>query len=204
MIEDTWPLPKYNNGPPAHVHAIGDIALTYAALQSAMDDLFLDIANSEWAEKYYYLLSEENRSGAIKKIFKDDDDPAVVEAIGNLVKYFDWGRVCRNNLLHAESYLPGLIPFPRGALGLTKKLKKGDTKPGYMAMTLEDLRDVADRMRDGIQQCVKIHLFLRHRGRPEGVPEKYREFAKSLPPNLPVPKPIALVSSPRDLWANSR
>jgi hypothetical protein len=154
-------------------------------LQSAMDRLFLDRGNSEGSEKYYYVLSEEKRS----------------DAIGNLVKYFDWCRVCRNNLLHAESYPPGLVPFPDGALGLTKRLKKGSAESGYMAMTLQELRDVADRMRDGIIQCVKIHLFLRHRGRPEGVPEKYREHARSLPPKLPLPKPIALASSPRGLWS---
>ena len=194
-IEDTWPLPNYN-GPPEHVHAIGHIALTYAALQGAMDDLFLDTADSAWAEKYYYLLSEENRSGAIKTIF-EDDDPAVVEAIGNLVEYFDWGRLCRNNLLHAESHLTGLIPG--GAFGLTKRLKKGSSEYGYMAMTLEDLRDVADRMQDGVQQCLKIHLFLGHRRRPEELDEKYQEYAKSLPAKLSIPKPIALAPRPQDL-----
>ena len=100
--EDTWPAPRYGPWPPKHVHAIGVIALTYATLQATMDRLFLTKAQSEWAEKYYYLLSEDNRSGAIKKIFKDDG-PDVVEAIGNLVKYFDWCRDCRNKLLHAES-----------------------------------------------------------------------------------------------------
>jgi hypothetical protein len=46
-VEDTWPLPKYDNGPPKHVHAIGVIALAYATLQSAMDRLFLNRAMSE-------------------------------------------------------------------------------------------------------------------------------------------------------------
>jgi hypothetical protein len=70
MIEDTWPQPKYDPGPQKHVHAIGVIALTYATLQSAMDRLFLDIANSEWAKRYYYMLTEDKRSGAIGEIFK--------------------------------------------------------------------------------------------------------------------------------------
>jgi hypothetical protein len=90
-IEDTWPAPAYDNGPPKHVHAIGVIALTYATLQSAMDCLFLNRTQSEWAEKYYYGLSEDKRSDAIREIFKDDD-PSVVAAIGNIVKYFDWCR----------------------------------------------------------------------------------------------------------------
>jgi hypothetical protein len=201
-VEDTWPLPKYDNGPPKHVHAIGVIALAYATLQSAMDHLFLNRARSEWAEKYYYLLNEEKRSDAIKEVFKNAD-PGVVEAIGNIVKYFDWCRACRNILLHAESYPSGLVPFPDGALGLTKRLKKGSTEQGYTALTLQELRDVADRMRDGIVHCAKIDLFVRYQGRPETLPDKYREHARSLPPNLPVPKQIALAPSPRDLWRAS-
>ena len=160
--------------------------------------LVLNKAQSEWAEKYYYLLSEDNRSGAIKKIFKDDD-AAVVEAIGNLVEYFDWCRACRNNVLHAESYPSGLVPFPGGALRLTKR-KKGSGEPGCMALTLQELRGVADRMRDGIVQCAKIDLFVRYRDQPETLPEKFREHARSLPLKLAVPKPIALASTPRDLW----
>jgi hypothetical protein len=198
-IGNTWPPRDYGIGPPEHVHAIGVIALTYGTLQGVMDGLFLDSANSEWAEKYYYVLSEDNRSRAIKDIYKHHD-PGVVEATGNLVEYFDWCRACRNNLLHAESYPPGLVPFPGGALGLTKRLKKGSGEPGYMALTLQELRGVAGRMQDGIEQCARIHLFLRHRGRPpEELDEKYRYYAKSLPPKLPIPKPIALAPSPQDL-----
>jgi hypothetical protein len=198
--EDTWPAPDYQNGPPKHVHAIGVIALTYSTLQSAMDRLFLDRANSKWAEKYYYLLSEEKRSDAIRDIFKDED-PGVVAAIGNLVECFNWSRACRNILLHAESYPSDGVPFPGDALALTKRPKKGSAEPGFTALTLQELRDVADRMRDGIVQCMKIILFLHHRGRPEGVPEKYREYARSLPAKLPIPKPIALASSLQDLWS---
>ena len=181
-IEDTWPAPDYDNGPPKHVHAIGVIALTYSMLQSAMDRLFLNRANSKWAEKYYYLLSEEKRSDAIKDIFKDED-PGVVAAIGNLVECFNWSRACRNILLHAESYPSDGVPFPGDALALIKRPKKGSAEPGFMALTLQELRDVADRMRDGIVQCMKMS-FCSYRDRPEGVPEKYREYARSLPPKL--------------------
>jgi hypothetical protein len=197
-IEDTWPQPVYDPGPPKHVHAIGVIALTYSTLQDGMDRLFLGKADSEWAEKYYYMLSEEKRSEAIREMFKDET-PGVVAAIDNLVKYFGWCRTCRNNLLHAQSYPSGLVRFTDGALALIKPLKKGSSKPGYMALTLQDLRDIADRMQEGIVQCVNIHLFLRHRGRPEEAPKEYRERARSLPPNLPIPKPITLAPSFQDL-----
>jgi hypothetical protein len=103
-IEDTWPPSDYEAEPPEHVHAIGVIALLYARLQSIMDSLFLIRASSDWAEKYYYMLSEDKRSDAIREMFKDDA-LGVVEAIGNLVKYFDWCRACRNNLLHAETFI---------------------------------------------------------------------------------------------------
>jgi hypothetical protein len=78
-IEDTWPPPDFGIGRPEHVHAIGVIVLTYATLQAAMDGLFLDSANSEWAKKYYFMLSEDKRSDAIREMFKDHD-PGVVEA----------------------------------------------------------------------------------------------------------------------------
>jgi hypothetical protein len=86
-VDDTGPV--YDNESPKHVHAIGVIALTYAKLQVAMDDLLLTRTQSGWAEKYYQGLSEDKRSDAIREAFKDDD-PGVVDAIGNLVKYFDW------------------------------------------------------------------------------------------------------------------
>jgi hypothetical protein len=200
-VEDTWPLPVYDNGPPKHVHAIGVIALTYATLQSAMDHLFLNRARSEWAEKYYYGLSEDKRSEAIKDIFKDDDDPGVAQAIGNLAEYFDWCRDCRNNILHAERYPSGLLPFPGGALGLAKRSKKGTS--GYMALTLQEFRDVADRMQEGIVQSAKIDLFVRYRDRPEGLAEQYRAYARSLPLSLSIPKRLALASSPQDLREDS-
>ena len=79
-------------------------------------------------------------------------------------------------------------------------MKKGSGEPGYMALTLQELRGVADRMRDGIVQCAKIDLFVRYRNQPEALPEKFREHARSLPLKLSVPKPIALASSPQDLW----
>ena len=163
-----------------------------------MDRLFLTKAHSDWAEKYYYMLSEDNRSEAIREMFKDDG-PGVVEAIGNLVEYFDWCRACRNILLHAR-VSSGLVRFPDGALALIKPLKKGSKERGYMALTLQELRDVADRMRDGIFQCLKIAVFARYRDRPEELPEKYRDHARALPPKLSIPKPIALAPRPQDLW----
>jgi hypothetical protein len=84
---NTWPQPKYDVGPLDHVHAIGVIALAYATLQECMGDLFLNRAQSEWAEKYYHVLTEEKRSKAIKELFKDDD-PNVIEAIGQHCRIF--------------------------------------------------------------------------------------------------------------------
>jgi hypothetical protein len=73
--DDTWPFPVYENGTPKHVHAIGVIALAYAKLQSGMDALFLNRTQSEWAEKYYYLLSEDNRSGASRRYSRTTTRP---------------------------------------------------------------------------------------------------------------------------------
>lgn len=202
--EDTWPLPDYNPGPTRqHLHALGVISLTYATLQRNMDDLFLLRAARkqippDWTETYYYALSEDRRSQAITDIFKDTDSD-VTEAIKNIVDFFDWCRGCRNNLLHAESYPSGLVPFPDGAFALSKRIKKSSTD-GYMALTLKELRAIADRMRDGVVQCASIHLFLRYKGQqPAALPERYKKYAESLPSKLTVPRRMALALSPQDL-----
>jgi hypothetical protein len=70
-----------------------------------------------------------------------------------------------------------------------------------VALTLQELRDVAARMRAGTVQSTKILLFAFYRDTPEALPEQYREYARSLPPQLPIPKPIALTPSPQDLWS---
>ena len=47
---------------------------------------------------------------------------------------------------------------------------------------------------------VRIHLFLRYAGqRPDDLPERYRKYARSLPPKLVVPRRMKLALSPKDL-----
>jgi hypothetical protein len=202
--EDKWPLPDYHPGPSQeHLHALGVISLTYATLQHSMDDLFLVRAArkqvpSDWAQTYYYALTEDKRCQAIREIFEDTDS-AVIEAIKNIVGFFDWCRECRNNLLHAESYPSGLAPFPDGAFALTKRIKKS-SKQGYIALTLGQLRAIADHMRDGVVQSARIHLFLGYVGQPrDDLAEKYRNNDKSLPGKLIIPRRMELALSPQDL-----
>jgi hypothetical protein len=114
-VEDAWPLPKYDNGPPKHVHAIrrDRACLRHAAKRNG--PVVPEQARSEWAEKYYYLLNEEKRSDAIKEVFKNAD-PGVVEAIGNIVKYsIDAGPAgtsfCTQRVIH-----PALFLFPMALL----------------------------------------------------------------------------------------
>lgn len=111
-VEDTWPLPKYDNGPAKQVHAIGVIALVYATLQSAMDRLFLNRAKSEWAKKYYYPLNEEKRSDAITEVFRSGRSRGDWQHC----QIFRLVKACRNILRHAESYSSGLVPFPDALL----------------------------------------------------------------------------------------
>jgi hypothetical protein len=220
--EDVWALPDYHPGPSReHLHALGVLALNYAKLQRDMDDLFLLSAERkrvprEWAETYYYALSEDKRSQAIKEMFKDAPPPSglrskaepgagggsgpeIAEAIGNLVSVFEWCRDCRNNLLHAESYPVGLAPLPDGAFALTERVRKS-SKPVHIVLTLRELRAVVDHVRDSVVQCARIHLFLRYAGqRPDDLPERYRKYARSLPPKLVVPRRMKLALSPKDL-----
>ncbi len=120
--EDKWPLPDYHPGPtPKQLHALGVLSLNYAKLQGHMDALYF-LKAVAGAETRYYALSEDKRSQAIKDIY-NDADPKVVEAINNLVSFFDWSRHCRNNLLHAESYPSALRRPSDDVFELTKRIE---------------------------------------------------------------------------------
>jgi hypothetical protein len=127
--EDKWPLPDYHPEPtPKQLHALGVLSLNFVKLQGHMDELYF-LKAVAGAEIRYYALGEDKRSQAIKDIYKDAD-PKVVQAISNLVGFFDWSRNCRNNLLHAESY-PSALRHPSDEVfELTKRIDKLSTRRG--------------------------------------------------------------------------
>jgi hypothetical protein len=201
--EDRWPLPTYSVGQHYHVHALGVVSLLLAQFERSIDSLHAfhwrkQKAPEELIDLYYYSLNEEQRVVAIDKAFQTyEQDPAVKQAIKDLLAYFHWCRDTRNKLLHAELY-PASFGGNPDFLYLIKRLDKRSPRSGYMKLTLEYLRSIADKVRAGIVQSATINIYLRVRGQPlEKIDRGLRQYASEpLPRSLPVPPPLRLTDRP--------
>jgi hypothetical protein len=90
-------------------------------------------------------LNEEKRLEAIRTAFEQfEADPAVKDAINNLVRHFHWCRDARNKLLHAEPYPPSLGSDPQ-LLYLIKRIDKRSRQSGYMKLSVDYLRSIAGK-----------------------------------------------------------
>ena len=200
---DNWPAPDYSVGQHDHVHALGVISLLVAQLERSIDDLHAfhwreQKAPEELINLYYYSLNEEQRVAAIDKAFQTyEQDPAVKQAVKDLLAYFHWCRDTRNKLLHAEQY-PASFGGNPAFLYLIKRMNKRSRTSGYMKLTLEYLRSIADKVRAGIVQSATISIYLRLRGQPlEKIDRSLRLYASEpLPQSLPVPPPLRLTDRP--------
>jgi hypothetical protein len=201
--EDNWPLPDYSVGQHYHVHALGVISLLVAQFGRSIDSLHAfhwreQKAPEELIDLYYYSLNEEQRVAAIDRAFQTyEQDPAVKQAIKDLLAYFHWCRDARNKLLHAEQYPAAFGGNPK-FLYLIKRMDKRSRRSGYMKLTLEYLRSIADTVRAGIVQSATIDIYLRLRGLPlQKIDRSLRQYASEpLPQSLPVPPPLRLTDRP--------
>jgi hypothetical protein len=106
--QDNWPIPKFNPGSHYHIHALGVIAITYAGFQRSIDYLYAfhprqQKLPDELIDLYYFNLSEDNRIKAVADVFaKYERDDDVKAAIENLLKYFQWCKHTRDQILRAE------------------------------------------------------------------------------------------------------
>ena len=201
--KDTWPLPKYNPGSPKHLHALGVIAVTYAGFQRSIDNLYAfhprqQKLPDELINLYYFSLSEEKRTEAIRKVFDTyEKNDAVKTAIKNVLDYFLWCKNARDQILHAERY-PASFGGDPDTLYLTKRVGKQSPKSGHIAFKLDELRAIADKMRDGIVQCATIHIHLRVRDVPiEKIEPSLRAYKhEPLPQILHMPPFLKLTEAP--------
>ena len=121
----------------------------------------------------------------------------VIASMDNLVDYFDWCQNCRNQLLHAAKY-PALF-HEKDTMYLTKRKRKGSSKYGYIKLTLQEIRDIAEKVRAGVVQCADLSIYLRHEGVPRHkINAVYWPYTESLPAMLIVPKPLELA-----LWSEA-
>jgi len=185
--QDKWPPPEYNLGPYDNLHALGVISSSYSEFESYLFDLYvhhLDANNvpREITEPLYFERSEYKRLELIKTIFsiyERVENAEVVKAINNLIKYFQWCKCTRDNLMHAKSDRP-LFGEETDTLYLSKRVGKTATL-NYMKFHLSTLRDVADRIRVGINSCADLNLYLKLRDTP---PDKWTLWMRALSPQI--------------------
>lgn len=108
-----WPT-SYNPGPPEHLHALGVISMNIGSFENTLDALYFESTKLNGLplaalQYHYYRLDEEKRLREIRNYFSTSGrDIKAVNQVHNLLQYFQWGRDCRNHLLHATLYPPGL------------------------------------------------------------------------------------------------
>jgi hypothetical protein len=201
--DDKWPSPDFTVGQHMHVHAIGVISLLTAQFERSMDSFHAyhwrdQKAPDDLIDLYYYSLNEEKRLDAIRAAFdKFERDPAVTRTVENLILYFKWCRDARNNLLHAEHY-PASFGGNPAFLYLIKRTGRQSSRPGYMRLSLDNLRAIAAKIRAGIMQSARINIYLRIRGLPlEKIDRQLRAYAgEPLPASMKIPKPLRLSATP--------
>jgi hypothetical protein len=201
--QDSWPASEYGVGQHQHVHAIGVISLLTAQFERSVDSFHAyhwreQNAPDDLIDLYYYNLNEEKRLEAIRTAFEQfEADPAVKDAINNLVRYFHWCRDARNKLLHAEPYPPSPGGDPQ-LLYLIKRIDKRSRQSGYMKLSVAYLRSIAGKIRAGIVQSARISIYLRTRGLPlQKIDRQLRAYAgEPLPEPLSVPRPLRLTLKP--------
>ena len=198
--EDTWPLPQYNPGARLHLHALGVIAITYAAFERSIDNLYEfhparqnaadDVAN-------YLGLSIKKRIASVRRAYALDEK-SVRDAIDNVLVYFQQCNRNRNELLHAEQY-PAMFGGEPETLYLIKRGDKRLPQSVYLKLKLTDLRAIADDMRRGVHQCAEIHIYIRFRGAPVAdIPKNLRVYVDRGPPSpIPAPQPLYLSPKPQ-------
>ncbi|WP_316161942.1 hypothetical protein [Bradyrhizobium sp. SZCCHNRI20481] len=165
--------PDYHTGRREHVHAVGVIALSYTAFERRLFGLYShhpERQNMPHAlmQLYYSSLNEANQLKAIRVVFSEyEREPEVIDRVDNILEYFDWCSDARNKLLHSEMY-PAMFGGDADKLYLTKPLSKRDPASTYMWLTVEELRDIADKIEHGKRNSAALSLYLRYRDQPPG------------------------------------
>jgi hypothetical protein len=200
-MADEWP--SYLPGRRDHFHAVGVIAVTYTAFQRSLATLYTHHPQRLWLpseliELYYSSLSEGLQLKAIRTVFRSyETDPNATAFLDSLISYFDWCADARNKLLHAEFY-PAAFGGRPDKLHLTKPLSKKDRNPTYFSVTVDEVRDIADRIEHGKRQCAAFIIYLRCRDIPKDqLPRGYEGYlGEPLPEPLTVPPELVLSKRP--------
>ena len=185
--------PSYHNGRSDHIHALGVIALGYSAFERCLVTIYAHHCAQqhmpyELVQLYYSSLNEKSQLKAIKTIFETyEKEPAALAFVSSLIDYFNWCSEARNTLLHSELY-PTLFGGDADKLYLTKPVSKREPVSAYMWLTLDELRDIADKIEHGKRECAGLLIYLRCRDIPaDQLPVGYRAMMQD-----PIPAPFVI------------
>lgn len=201
-MSEEWP--SYHKGRRDHLQAVGVIALSFSAFERRLFALYAHHPERQnmprsLIEIYYTSLNELAQLKAIRAIFGEyEKDPAALAVANNIVDYFDWCSDARNKILHSEPY-PPLFGGEIDKLYLTKPISKREPTSTYMWLSLEELRDIADKIECGKRHSAAFSIYLRSRDVPSRqLPIIERALAGDpLPEPLEVPPKLKLSSHPQ-------
>lgn len=212
--------PQYSRGPKESLHAIAVLILNFNGFETALFRLFThhlvdDKAALKLSTKMYFALPERNRLDLIKMVFSSHEKAGDVKiAVSKLLKYFEWCQYARNQFAHAH-YDPSLFRKDTDQIHLAKRGQRYGPKPHYMRPSLRVIRNVADKINDGLQHCLSLCLYLEARDIPQNeqtlalralwslsdqclpeIPPPPKKLRKSLTPHTP-PMPAYLLERQR-------
>jgi hypothetical protein len=147
---------------------------------------------------YYSSLNEKSQLKAIRTIFDTyENEPPALAFVSSLIDYFNWCSDARNTLLHSELY-PTLFGGDADKLYLTKPISKRERGSTYMWLTLDELRDIADKIEHGKREAAGFLIYLRCRDIPaDQLPVGYRAMLQDpIPPPLTIPPELMLSPHP--------
>ncbi|MGC1776995.1 MAG: hypothetical protein WBB34_03555 [Xanthobacteraceae bacterium] len=183
--------PSYFTGRRDHIHALGVISLSYSAFERNLTTLYTHHPNvkgmpPELVNKYWSAQSEVSQVKSVRDIFKMYEvDPAPLGFVNRLMDYYNWCSHTRNQLLHSEFY-PSLFGGKPDKLYLTKRESKTAPAQIYITLSVEQLRDIADKIEHGKRQCAAFIIWLRIRDFPiDELPVSYRSYRDD-----PMPEPL--------------
>ncbi|WP_316172116.1 MULTISPECIES: hypothetical protein [unclassified Bradyrhizobium] len=202
-MTEEWP--SYLTGRRDHIHALGVISLSYSAFER---DLFTLYAHHpgvkgmprELVDKYWSSQSEFNQVKSVREIFQMyETDPAPLKFVNKLMDYFDWCSHTRNQLMHSE-YYPSIFGGVADKLYLIKRASKAKSESIYITLTVDQLRDIADKIEHGKRECAAFIIWLRIRDIPrEELPRSYGVYAADpMPEPLETPAKITGLDRPHD------
>ena len=188
-MTEEWP--SYHRGRRDHIHALGVIALGYSAFERGLVTIYAHHCAQqhmpyELVHLYYSSLNEKSQLKAIRTIFDTyEKEPAALAFVSSLIDYFNRCSNARNTLLHSELY-PTLFGGDTDKLYLTKPISRREPDSTYTWLTLDELRDIADKIEHGKRESAGFLIYLRCRDIPaDQLPVGYRAMLQD-----PIPSPL--------------